>query len=119
MLVLAMAVGFGGAGVMFYMFTHASLGQYAVLKAMGATSKTLISIVCVRAGFCALVGTGLGLGICAVIGHIAASQGYPFRMMWFTPLVGTAAVLVVGLASALISFGPVVKLQPATAFSMS
>jgi putative ABC transport system permease protein len=95
MLVLAMAVGFAVAGVMLYMFTHASLGQYAVLKAMGATSKMLISIVCVQAGFCALVGTGLGLGMCAIAGHLATSQGLPFRMMWFTPLVGTAAVLVV------------------------
>jgi len=119
MLVLAMAVGFGVAGVMLYMFTHASLGQYAVLKAMGATSKMLISIVCVQGGFCALVGTGLGLGMCAVAGHLAASQGLPFRMMWFTPLVGTAAVLVVSLAAALISFRPVVKLQPATVFSMN
>ncbi|MBN9014110.1 MAG: ABC transporter permease [Rhizobiales bacterium] len=117
MLVLAMTVGFGVAGAMLYMFTHASLGQYAVLKAMGATSRTLISIVCVQAGFSALVGTGLGLGMCAVTGHLAASQGYPFRMMWFTPLVGAAAVLVVSLAAALISFRPVVKLQPANVFS--
>lgn len=119
MLVLAMAVGFGVAGVMLYMFTHASLGQYAVLKAMGATSTTLISIVCVQAGFCALIGTGLGLGMCTVAGHLASTQGYPFRMMWFTPLVGTAAVLAVSLAAALISFRPVVKLQPATVFSMT
>jgi putative ABC transport system permease protein len=63
------------------MFTHTSLGQYAVLKAMGATSKTTISIVCVQAGFCALVETGLGLGVCAIAGHLAASQGLPFRMM--------------------------------------
>jgi putative ABC transport system permease protein len=40
-------------------------------------------------------------------------------MMWFTPLVGAAAVLVVSLAAALISFRPVVKLQPATVFSMN
>ncbi|OJU30564.1 MAG: hypothetical protein BGN91_06390 [Nitrobacter sp. 62-13] len=119
MLVLAMAVGFGVTGVMLYMFTHASLGQYAVLKAMGATSKMLISIVCVQAGFCALVGTGLGLGMCAIAGRLTDSQGLPFRMMWFTPLVGAAAVLVVSLAAALISFRPVVKLQPATVFSMN
>lgn len=119
MLVLAMAVGFGVAGVMLYMFTHASLSQYAVLKAMGATSKMLISIVCVQAGICSLVGTCLGLGMCAIVGHLAASQGLPFRMMWFAPPVGAAAVLVVSLAAALISFRPVVKLQPATVFSMN
>lgn len=117
MLVLAMAVGFGVAGVMLYMFTHASLDQYAVLKAIGATSKTLISIVCVQSGFCALIGTGLGLGTCAIVGHVVASQGYPFRMMWFIPLAGTTAVIAVSLGAALVSFRPVVKLQPATVFS--
>lgn len=117
MLVLAMTVGFGVVGVMLYMFTHASLGQYAVLKAMGATSRMLVLIVCAQTGFCALVGTGLGLGMCAIVGRLAATQGYPFRMMWFTPLAGAAAVLVVCLAAALISFRPVVKLQPAIVFS--
>jgi putative ABC transport system permease protein len=77
------------------------------------------SIVCAQAGFCALVGTGLGLGMCAIAGHLAAAQGYPFRMMWFTPLAGTVAVLIVSLAAALISFRPVVRLQPATVFSMN
>ncbi len=117
MLVLAITVGLGVVGVMLYMFTHASLSQYAVLKAMGATSKTLISIVCAQVGFCALVGTGLGLGLCALAGQLADSQTYPFRMMWFTPLVGTIAILTISLVAALISFHPVAKLQPAVVFS--
>jgi putative ABC transport system permease protein len=117
MLVLAMTVGFGVTGVMLYMFTHASLGQYAVLKAMGATTRTLVLIICAQAGYCALAGTGLGLGMCAVVGHLAASQGYPFRMMWFTPVVGAAAVLIISLAAALFSLRPVIKLQPSAVFS--
>jgi len=110
-------VGFGVTGVMLYMFTHASLGHYAVLKAMGATTKTLISIICAQSGFCALVGTGIGLGICAIVGHVAGDQGYPFRMMWFTPLIGATAVLLVSLTAALMSLWPVVRLQPSAVFS--
>jgi len=117
MLVLAMTVGFGVTSVMLYMFTHASLKQYAVLKAMGATSSMLLSMVCVQAGFCALIGTGLGLGLCVSLGHVAALYDYPFRMMWFTPLVGTTAVVLVSIASAAISFRPVLKLQPAVVFA--
>jgi putative ABC transport system permease protein len=53
MLSLAMSVGFGVTGVMLYMFTNESLKQYAVLKAMGATSHLLLGMVlcsrgCVR-----------------------------------------------------------------------
>jgi hypothetical protein len=32
-----------------------------------------------------LLGTGLGLGLCTIIGQIAVQADYPFRMMWFTP----------------------------------
>jgi putative ABC transport system permease protein len=58
------------------MFTHASLGQFAVPKAVGATTKTLMSIVCVQAGFCALVGTRLGLGMCAIAGAAASRSAW-------------------------------------------
>ena len=72
MLTLAMSVGFGLTGVMLYMFTTEALRQYAVLKAMGATPRLLLAMIFVQAGLCALVGTGLGLGLCAIIGQIAS-----------------------------------------------
>lgn len=117
MLTLAMTVGFGITGVLLYIFTTENLKQYAVLKAMGATSSLLLTMVFVQAGVCALIGTGLGLGLCSIAGPIVAAQGFPFRMMWFTPLVGGLMVLVVSVLAALISARPVVKLEPAAVFS--
>jgi putative ABC transport system permease protein len=114
---LAMTVGFGITGVLLYIFTTENLKQYAVLKAMGATSSLLLAMVFVQAGVCALIGTGLGLGLCGIAGPIVAAQGFPFRMMWFTPLVGGLMVLVVSVLAALISARPVVKLEPAAVFS--
>jgi len=118
MLTLAMTVGFGVTGVMLYMFTNESLRQYAVLKAMGATPRMVLAMVLVQAGLCAAIGTGIGLGACALVGD-AVSQvvGYPFRMMWFTPLVGGLGVLIVSLTAAAISVRPVLKLQPGVVFS--
>jgi ABC-type antimicrobial peptide transport system permease subunit len=81
MLTLAMSVGFGVTGIMLYMFTNENLNQYAVLKAMGATSRQLLGMIFVQAGLCALLGSGLGLGLCGMIGQIAPEAGYPFRMM--------------------------------------
>jgi putative ABC transport system permease protein len=117
MLTLAMTVGFGMTAVLLYIFTTESLKQYAVLKAMGATSRLLLAMIFVQAGVCALIGTGLGLGMCGIAGPIAAAQGFPFRMMWFTPVLGGAMVLVVGVLAALISARPVLKLEPAAVFA--
>ena len=70
-----------------------------------------------QAGICALIGSGLGLGLCGLVGEVAAKAGYPFRMMWFTPLLGAIGVLIVSLTAAAISARPVLKLQPAVVFA--
>src|SRR6267142_1040849 len=118
MLSMATSVGFGVTGVMLFMFTTESLKQYAVLKAMGATSKLLLAMIFVQSGLCALIGTGLGLGLCAIIGQVAVVEAdYPFRMMWFTPLLGGVMVLLVSVVAAAISARPVLKLEPGVVFA--
>ena len=117
MLTLAICVGFGVTGVMLYMFTTENLKQYAVLKAMGAAPQQLLGMLIVQAGLCALLGSGLGLGLCTLVGYLAAAAGYPFRMMWFTPLIGVAMVAIVSIAAAALSVRPVLKLQPGVVFA--
>ncbi len=117
MLTLAMSVGFGVTGIMLYMFTTENLKQYAVFKAMGATSSTLLAMILVQVCLCALLGTGLGLGLCALVGQFASEVEYPFRMMWFTPLAGSVMVLVVSVVAAIISAGSVLKLDPSVVFT--
>ncbi len=117
MLTLAMTMGFGVTGIMLYMFTYENQRQYAVLKALGASPRTVVLMVLAQAAVCALVGTGIGLGLCGIAGEIVLRLGFPFRMMWFTPLVGILGVLLVSIASAAISVRPVVKLQPGVVFA--
>jgi putative ABC transport system permease protein len=118
MLSLAISVGFGVTGIMLYMFTQETLKQYAVIKTMGASSKLLLAMISAQAGTCALLGTGFGLGLCAIIGQIAMEvAGYPFRMMWFTPLIGGVMVVLVSVVAAAISARPVLKLEPAVVFA--
>jgi putative ABC transport system permease protein len=115
MLILAMSVGFG---VMLYMFTSEHLKQYAVLKALGATTRLLLAMIFVQAGVCALLGTGLGLGLCAIVGQLVAQAAdYPFRIMWFTPVIGGAMVLLVSLVAAAMSARPLLRLEPAIVFA--
>ncbi|HVA94931.1 MAG TPA: ABC transporter permease [Candidatus Dormibacteraeota bacterium] len=118
MVSIAMLVGFGVTGVMLYMFTTDSLRQYAVLKTMGANSRLLLAMIFVQSGLCALLGTGLGLGLCAIVGQIAILVfNYPFRMMWFTPVFGSLMVVLVSVAAAAISARPVLKLEPGVVFA--
>lgn len=117
MLILAMTVGFGVTGVMLYMFTYENLKQYAVLKAMGATRRVLLTMIFVQAGICSLLGTCIGIGVCALVGELAVLADFPFRMMWFTPLFGILGVLMVSLTAAAISVRPVLRLEPAVVFS--
>ena len=118
MVSIAMVVGLGMTGVMLYMFTTDSLRQYAVLKAMGADSRLLLTMVLVQSGACAILGIGLGLGLCAVVGKIAMVEfDYPFRMMWFNPVLGSLMVIFVSIVAAAISARPVLKLEPGVVFA--
>lgn len=117
MLILAMSVGFGVTGIMLYMFTVENLPQYAVLSAMGTRRASLLAMVFTQAGVSALIGTGLGFGACAIAGRLVQMAGYPFRLMWFTPILGGAMVLFVSLVAAGLSARPVLRLQPALVFS--
>lgn len=117
MLLLAMTVGFGVTGVMLYMFTYENLKHYALLKAMGASRHLLLTMIFVQAGGCAILGAGIGIGVCAVVGEVVVLVDFPFRMMWFTPWFGIMGVLIVSLTAAAISVRPVLKLDPGVVFA--
>ncbi|MEJ2590223.1 MAG: ABC transporter permease [Candidatus Thiodiazotropha sp.] len=118
MILLAMTVGFGVAGIMLYMYTYENLRQYAVLKAMGTGPGTLSAMIFVQAATSAILGAGVGLGVCALVGQgVTAAFDYPFRMMWYTPLVGGIGVLIVSLTAAAVSIRPVIRLQPGVVFA--
>ncbi len=118
MVILAMLVGFGVTGVMLYMFTYENLKQYAVLKAMGASTKQLSDMIFTQVFISALAGSGIGVGIAAVLEQIVSSPTFPFRMMWFAPLVGFLGVIIVSMTAAFISLRPIKTMEPAIVFKL-
>ena len=84
---------------------------------MGATPQRLLAMLFAQAELCGLVGTGLGLGLCGIAGQLAATAEYPFRMLWFTPLLGGGMVVLVCVVAAALSARPVLKLQPFIVFA--
>jgi putative ABC transport system permease protein len=81
---------------------------------MGATTRMLLVMIGVQATLCALLGTGLGLGLAALAGRVFVSFDFPFRMMWFAPVVGGTAVLLVSIGAAALSVRPLLKMLPAS-----
>ncbi len=78
----------------------------------------MLLMIFTQAGLCALIGAGLGLGICGIAGQFAVSYfEFPFRLMWFAPIIGISMVVVISLVAAAISAYPVLKLDPASVFA--
>jgi putative ABC transport system permease protein len=75
-------------------------------------------MILAQTGVCALLGTGLGLGLCAAIGQLLAQTAeLPFRMMWLTLALGGGMVALVSIVAAAISALPALKLEPAIVFA--
>lgn len=117
MLTLAITIGLGVTGILLYLFTYENQRHYAVLKAMGAQPHTLVSMVLLQGMTCALLGIGIGSGLCAVAGEIARHAGFPFRMLWYMPLASIVVVLLISALAAVLSLRPVLRLDPAVVFS--
>lgn len=117
MLTLATTIGLGVTGILLYLFTYENQRHYAVLKAMGARPRTLVSMVLLQGMTCALLGIGIGTGLCAIAGEFARHAGFPFRMLWYMPLISIAVVLLIATVAALLSLRPVLRLDPAVVFS--
>jgi len=86
---------------------------------MGATSKLLLAMIFVQSGLARLIGTGLGLGLCAINRPGCGWWRPTIRsaMMWFTPVLGGVMVLLVSVVAAAISARPVLKLEPGVVFA--
>jgi len=118
MVMLAMLVGFGVTGVMLYMFTYENIKQYAVLKAMGASRKQLTDTVFTQAFVGVIAGSGIGLAFAVFLGDIVQSPDFPFRMMWFAPLIGFLGALIVSITAAFISVRPIVNMEAGIVFKL-
>lgn len=117
MLTIAVAIGFGFTTVMLYIFTAQHIRQYAVLTALGTPARTLTMMVLTQAAVAGLIGTGIGIGLCALAAPLAADQELPYRMMWWAPIGCLTLNTIACIAAALISLRPVLRLEPAQVFA--
>ena len=72
MTVISFIVGLSISGQTFYTFILENLEHFGALKAMGAKGRELVYVILFQAGFTALVGYGLGVGLSTLL--IAAAK---------------------------------------------
>ncbi|MDN0081820.1 ABC transporter permease [Crenobacter sp. SG2305] len=67
MTVFSFIVGLSISGQTFYTFILENLDKFGALKAIGAKNEELVLMILFQAGFTALTGYGLGVGLCSAI----------------------------------------------------
>jgi putative ABC transport system permease protein len=115
---LGFIVGAAVTGQTLYLFIVESLRQFGALKAMGVPNRSILGMIVLQALLVGGIGFGLGVGLTAIFfittGNITHLAG--LHMTW-TALLGTgAAVVVIVLATSVISARRVLTLEPAVVF---
>ncbi len=118
-ILLGFVVGLLLSAAIFYQFTIENLKYFAVLKAMGATGNTLVSMVLIQALIVGVIGYGIGVGIAGAFSILAKeveselSVFFPWQL-----LVGSfGATLLTILLGSIVSLRRVLRVSPGTVFS--
>ncbi len=115
-LMIAMLFGISAlvVGAFFTVWTMQRAGDIAVLKALGATTGSLVRDSLGQAAI--VLVAGIGVGLAAVIGLGAlAGQALPFTISPLTTLAPAVVMAVLGLAGAAFALRSVTKADPLTA----
>ena len=114
MTVIAFIVGLSISGQTFYTFIIENLEHFGALKAMGAKGRELVYVIIFQAGFTAIVGYGLGVGLSTLI--IAGAQfrlpEYASRVTYTNLGLALLMVLIIAGVSGYAGVRRVLKIEP-------
>jgi putative ABC transport system permease protein len=115
---LGFIVGLVVSAAIFYQFTLDNIRNFAVLKAMGARRRTLISMILLQALVVGLIGFGLGVGAAGIFSLMGRKPGAELATYFPWPLmvISLVAMLLCVCAGSLLSLARVLRLEPAMVF---
>ncbi len=113
---LGFLVGTIVAGQTFWNFALENLRYFGALKAMGASTATVVRMILLQAGLVGAIGWGIGVGAAALFGQLAKDSELAFRLPWQLLALSGVAVIVICLVSALFALWKVLRLEPAIVF---
>ena len=115
---LGFIVGAAVTGQTLYLFIVENLKQFGALKAMGIPNRGILWMIVLQALLVGGLGFGLGVGLTAIFfiatGNITPLAG--LHMTWAALLGTGAAVVVIVIATSIISARRVLTLEPAIVF---
>jgi len=114
MTVMSFIVGLSVSGQTFYTFVLENLERFGALKAIGTKSRDLILMILFQAGFTALTGYGLGVGLCALLISMAKLRLPDYAATitgWNLALAFVMVVIIAGVSSYL-GVRKVLRIEP-------
>jgi putative ABC transport system permease protein len=99
----------------FTLITVERTGLYGVLKAIGASSRTLFAGVAAQAAVLALVASILGIAASFALGALIPPGSIPFQVTWSRLLTSSALMLGAGVVGCVFSLRRVLRVDPAAA----
>lgn len=114
MTIVSFLVGLSISGQTFYTFILENLEKFGALKAIGAKGRELVYMILFQATFTALVGYGLGVGLCTLIITVAKLKvpDYSANITFTTLAFAFVMVLIIAAISSYIGIRKVLKIEP-------
>ncbi len=114
MTAISFVVGLSISGQTFYTFILENLDKFGALKAIGAKSHELVGMILFQAGFTALVGYGLGIGLCTIVVWLARMRLPDYAAMITYSNLGLALgmVTIIASISGYIGVRKVLRIEP-------
>ncbi|MEH2560133.1 putative ABC transport system permease protein [Bradyrhizobium algeriense] len=116
---LSAIIGFGVGGLIagqtFYNFTLENLRYFGVMKAMGATNRTLLTMIMAQALVAGAIGYGLGVGLISLFSLVIGPR-FPFELSWSLFLVSACGIVLLCVIASGLSMRKVIRLDPASVF---
>ncbi len=115
--IIGFLIGAAISGQTFYSFVLENTRHFAALRAMGASSGELCTMLLAQAVMVGFIGYGTGLGLVSLLGNGLLKLGkVPFLLLWqTTAIVGLAVMVIVGISAA-VGIARIVRLEPAIVF---
>jgi len=114
MTVISFVVGLSISGQTFYTFILENLEKFGALKAIGAKGRELIYMILFQAGFTALTGYGLGIGLASLViaGAKLRLPSYAAQITHGNLIFAFIMVLVIAGISSYIGVRKVIRIEP-------
>jgi putative ABC transport system permease protein len=118
-ILLGVVVGLLLSASIFYQFTLENLKHFAVLKAMGTKTRTLLAMVMLQALVVGVIGFGIGAGCAGVFAILTKKAESELQVLFpWQLLVGSfVATLLTILVGSIISLRKVVSVSPGQVFA--